>query len=115
LVAKVTNDLSVLMRQEIELAKAEMTTEFKKAGKGAGMLGGAGYAGHLTILFLSFALWWALASAMPIGWAALIVAVIWGVVAAILAVTGRKNMRSVRPKPERTIDTMREVPSALKP
>jgi hypothetical protein len=116
LFSKVTNDLSTLVRQEIELAKAEVTTEVKKAGKGAGMLGGAGYAGHFTVLFLSFALWWALAGAMDhIGWAALIVAVLWGAVAAVLAINGRAKLRSVRPKPERTIETVREVPGALKP
>lgn len=114
LVAKVTDDLSTLMRQEIALAKAEVTTEAKKAGKGAGMLGGAGYAGHLTILFLSFALAFALGSVIPLGWSSLIVAAIWGVIAAVLAATGRKNLKQVNPKPERTIDTVREVPSALK-
>jgi len=116
LFSHVTSDLSTLMRQEIELAKAEITTEVKKAGKGAGMLGGAGYAGHLTVLFISFSAWWALAAAIGhIGWAALIVAVIWGVIAAVLALNGRKQLRSVNPKPERTIETVREVPGALKP
>lgn len=114
LVSKVTTDLSTLMRQEIELAKAEVTTEVKKASKGAGMLGGAGYAGHLMILFLSFALAFALGSVIPLGWSSLIVAGIWAIVAAVLALNGRKQMQAVRPKPERTIDTIREVPSALK-
>jgi len=114
LVSKVTDDLSTLMRQEIALAKAEVTAEAKKAGKGAGMLGGAGYAGHLTILFLSFALAFALGSVIPLGWSSLIVAAIWGVIAAVLAANGRKKLKQVNPKPERTIDTVREVPSALK-
>jgi len=114
LVAKVTDDLSTLMRQEIALAKAEVTTEAKKAGKGAGMLGGAGYAGHLTVLFLSFALAFALGSVIPLGWSSLIVAAIWGIVAAVLALSGKKKLKEVNPKPERTIDTVREVPSALK-
>jgi len=114
LVGQVTSDLSTLMRQEIALAKAEVTAEAKKAGKGAGMLGGAGYAGHLTVLFLSFALAFALGSVIPLGWSSLIVALIWGVIAAVLAISGRKKLKDVNPKPERTIDTVREVPSALK-
>ena len=86
-----------------------------KAGKGAGMLGGAGYAGHLTVLFLSLALWAALASAMPAGWAALIVAVVWAVVAGVLFVLGRKQLKTVNPKPERTVETLQRVPGAVTP
>jgi hypothetical protein len=134
LIGEVTRDLSTLMRQELELAKAEMkaeatkaTNEVKaqasKAGKGAGMLGGAGYGGHMLALFLSLALMWALGSAMPLGWAALIVAVLWGIVAAVLYSMGRKQLKQVdfsglkqvNPKPERTVETLQQVPGALKP
>jgi hypothetical protein len=51
---------------------------------------------------------------MDEGWAALIVAVLWAVVGAVLFVTGRKKLREVHPKPERTVDTLKEVPDALK-
>ena len=78
------------------------------------MLGAAGFAGYMTLLFASIALWWALANGMDEGWAALIVAVIWGVAAAVLAVVGKKRMASVNPKPERTVQTLKEVPDALK-
>lgn len=115
LLGDVSRDLSTLMRQELELAKAELKAEATKAGKGAGMLGGAGYAGHLTVLFLSLALWAALASAIPAGWAALIVAAIWGVVAAVLFVNGRKQLKTVNPKPERTVETLQRVPGAITP
>ena len=54
-----SRDVSTLMRQEVELAKAELTQSAKRAGKGAGMYGGAGVAGWFTLLFLSVALWWA--------------------------------------------------------
>jgi len=114
LISEVTNDLSTLMRQELALAKAELKQEASKTGKAAGMLGGAGYAGHMTVLFLSIALWWALGNAMGRGWAALIVAVLWGIAAAVLFSTGRKKMRDVNPKPERTVQTLKEVPDALK-
>ncbi|MCU1607258.1 MAG: uncharacterized protein JWP46_3723, partial [Modestobacter sp.] len=79
LIGEVTRDLSTLMRQELELAKAEVKAEAAKAGKGAGLLGGAGFAGYMVLLFLSCALWWGLANVMDAGWAALIVAVLWGV------------------------------------
>jgi len=115
LLGEVSKDLSTLMRQELELAKAEVKAEATKAGKGVGMLAGAGYAGHLTVLFLSLALWAALASAIPAGWAALIVAVVWGAVAAVLALSGRKQLKTVNPKPERTVETLSRVPDAVRP
>jgi len=114
LIGEVTNDLSTLMRQELDLAKAELKQEASKTGKAAGMLGGAGFAGYMVALFLSIALWWALANGMDEGWAALIVAAIWAVVAAVLFSIGRKRMRDVNPKPERTVETLKEVPDALK-
>lgn len=114
LLGEISRDLSTLMRQEVELAKAEIKTEAVKAGKGAGMLGGAGFAGYMFLLFLSCAAWWGLANVMNTGWAALIVAVVWGVIAAVLAVTGRATLKRVHPKPERTIDTAKEIPPALK-
>ena len=114
LISEVTTDLTTLMRQELDLAKAEMKQEATKTGKAAGMLGAAGFAGYMTLLFLSIALWWALANGMDEGWAALIVAVLWGVVAAVLAATGRSRFRQVNPKPERTVQTLKEVPDALK-
>jgi hypothetical protein len=115
LIGEVTRNLSTLMRQELELAKAEITVEAKKAGQGAGMFGAAGFAGYMVLMFLSFALWWALANVMDIGLAALIVAIIWGVVGAVTFSMGRKKFKEVHPKPERTIDTLSQVPGALKP
>jgi len=115
LISEVTTDLSVLMRQELELAKAELKVEAKKAGQGAGMFGAAGFAGYMVLLFLSFALWWALENVMDAGLAALIVAALWAVIGGIAFVLGRKKFRQVNPKPERTVDTLQQVPGALKP
>lgn len=114
LLSDISRDFSTLMRQEVELAKAEIKTEVSKAGKGAGMLGGAGFAGYMVLLFLSFALWWGLANAMDEGIAALIVAAVWIVIGAVLFVVGRSTLRRVNPKPERTVETVKEVPDALK-
>jgi len=115
LIGEVTKDLSVLMRQELDLAKAELKVEAKKAGQGAGMFGAAGFAGYMVLLFLSLALMWALASVMPAGWAGLIVAAVWAVIGGVAFVMGRSKFRQVNPKPERTVDTLQQVPSALKP
>ena len=114
LISEVTNDLSALMRQEMDLAKAEIKEEVAKTGKAAGMFGGAGFAGYMVALFVSLAAWWALANGMDEGWAALIIAAVWAVIGAVLFVTGRKKMREVNPKPERTVSTLKEVPDALK-
>jgi Putative Actinobacterial Holin-X, holin superfamily III len=115
LIGEVTKDLSTLMRQELDLAKAELKVEAKKAGQGAGMFGAAGFAGYMLLLFLSIALWWALENVMDAGLAALIVAIIWGIVAAVTYSMGRKKFREVNPKPERTVETLQQVPNALKP
>ncbi|SFF79521.1 phage holin family protein [Blastococcus tunisiensis] len=115
LIGEVSKDLSTLMRQELELAKVELKAEAKKAGTGAGLLGAAGFAGYMVALFLSLALMWALASAMPVGWAGLIVAVLWGVVGAVAGLMGKKKFQQVNPKPERTVETLSKVPGAMKP
>lgn len=114
LFSEVSRDLSTLVRQEMELAKAEVKQEATKAGKGAGMLAGAGFAGYMVLLFASIALWWGLANVMDQGWAALIVAGVWALVGAFLAISGRSRLRAVHPKPERTVETLQQTPDALR-
>jgi len=111
--ADISRDLSTLIRQETELAKAEVRDSATRAGAGAGMLGGAGVAGHFVLLFLSIALWWGLGSAIGRGWSAVVVAVIWAVIAAVLAAMGRKKLKQVKGIPQ-TTETAREIPDALK-
>ncbi|GAA2726890.1 phage holin family protein [Cellulomonas aerilata] len=114
LFGEVSKDISTLMRQEVALAKAEITQSAKQASKGAAMFAGAGYAGHLTVLFLSFALWAGLAYLLDNwAWSALIVAVIWGIVAAVLALRGKKEMKEVQGMPK-TADTVKKIPDAVK-
>ncbi|CAL9582077.1 phage holin family protein [Streptomyces sp. enrichment culture] len=108
LLSRVTSDLQVLFRQEVELAKAEIKEEGTKAGKAAGMYGAAGFAGYMVLLFLSLAAVYGLGNVMDGGWAALIVAVLWGIAAAVLYQKGRARMRTVSPKPERTVETLKE-------
>ena len=120
LFGELTRDFSLLVRQEIALAKAEAQDSAKKAGKGAGLLGGAGWASHFVLLFLSLALWWGLGTWIgdgdgepALGWAALIVALIWLIIAAILALRGRTELRKTRGMPQ-TADTLKKIPNALK-
>jgi hypothetical protein len=114
LISDISRDLKALMQQEAELAKAEIKNEVSKVGKGAGMLGGAGLAALMAVVFLSTALWWALANIMDQSWAALIVAVIWIAIGAVLFVVGRGALRSINLKPERTLNSMKQIPTALK-
>jgi hypothetical protein len=114
LLGDVTRDLSTLMRQEIELAKAELKQSGTRAGKGGGMLAGAGVAGHFVLLFLSIALWYALGTLMGLGWSAVVVAIIWGIIAAVLASMGRKELKKIQGMPQ-TVETIQEIPPTLKP
>jgi hypothetical protein len=114
LIGNISDHLSQLFRQEVELAKAELKQEASKAGKAAGMLGGAGFAGYMVIVLLSFALVFALSNVMDPGWAALIVAAIWAIIAAVLYANGRKKLKNVDPVPRRTVDTIKEDAQWLK-
>lgn len=113
LLGEVTSDLSTLMRQELELAKAELKQSAVKAGRGAGMMGGAGYGAMMAVFFLSIALWWAIGHLTGLGWSAVIVAVIWGVIALVLFLNGRKQLKSVDGAP-RTVDSLKRIPDAVK-
>jgi hypothetical protein len=108
LISEVAGDVTRLFRQEVELAKAEVRAEASKAGKAGGMLAGAGVAALLVAMLLSLALVLALGAVMPDGWAAVIVAAIWAIVAAVLYTAGRKQLRTVSPVPQQTVETLKE-------
>jgi uncharacterized membrane protein YqjE len=109
LVKELSQQVSTLVRQEVELAKAEVTEKGKKAGIGAGMLGGAGVAGLFTLGALTAFLILALDLAVPAWAAALIVTAVWAVVAAVLAFRGRQKVKEVgSPMPEKTVESVKE-------
>jgi hypothetical protein len=114
MVGQVSQDLSVLMRQELELAKAELRQEAGQTGRAAAGLGGAVFAAAMALLFLSCALWGGLAEVIAPGWAALIVAGLWLTAGTPLYLSGRDRLRSLHPVPERTARTRRNVPDALR-
>ena len=76
------------------------------------MLGGAGFAGYMVLLFASFAAWGGFAEVMAPGWAALIVTAIWAVIGAVLYTQGRRRLREVNLKPGRTAKTIGDMPDA---
>jgi putative superfamily III holin-X len=113
LLSEVSQDITTLLRQEVELAKAELKQSASRAGKGAGMFAGAGVAGHMVLLFLSIAAWWAIGDSTGRGWSALIVAAIWLVIGAILAALGRTELKAVNGVPQ-TASTVKKIPNAVK-
>ena len=113
LFSEVAEDLSTLMRQEVELAKAELRQSATRAGKGAGLLAGAGVSGHMVLLFASVAAWWGIGDATGHGWSALIVAAIWLVIAAILGQMGRREISAVPGIPQ-TTQTVKKIPDAVR-
>jgi uncharacterized membrane protein YqjE len=109
LLGQLSSDISTLVRQEIALARVEMSEKGKTIGKGVGMLGGASVAGLAMLGALTTTLIALLAQAMDVWIAALIVTVLWGVVAAVLVQLGRKQLKEAAPpKPEQTIETIKE-------
>jgi uncharacterized membrane protein YqjE len=108
IVSDVAQDLSTLVRQELDLAKTEVKQEASRAGKGVGMLGGAGVAGHLALVFVSLCAMFVLNNAVPIEVAALIVTVFWVIVGALLARTGKKALDRTNPALPQTQRSLKE-------
>lgn len=108
LMGLITADLSLLLRQEVALAKTELREEATKAGKGAGLLGAAGYAGHLTLLFGTFALVFAIGAVTGIAWACVIVTALWAAASAGFALTGKRALSDVHGTPRLTLATLKE-------
>ena len=106
-------DFSTLMRQEVELAKAELRQSATRASKSAGLLAGAGISGHMVLLFASLAAWWAIGDATGRGWSALIVAAVWLIIAAVLGLMGRREIGTV-PGVAQTTQTVKKIPDAVR-
>lgn len=114
LLSEVTSQLQALLRKEIELAKVETKEQVNRGVKGAAAFAAAGVVGLLAAILLSFAAAWGLAEVMPTGFAFLIVAVVFGAVAGVLALQGKKKLASFKPVPERTVETVKEDVQAAK-
>ena len=108
IVGDIARDLSTLVRQELDLAKTEAKQQAAKAGKGAGLLGGAGVAALLMLIFVSLALTYLLDNVMPVELAALLVGLILAVAAAVLGLAGKKRLQQTEPQLPTTQRTLKE-------
>jgi hypothetical protein len=115
LVSDVTTDLSRLVRDELELAKAELKTKGKEAGVGAGLFGGAGTLAVYGLGVLITAAVLGLATALPAWLAALIVAAVLFAVAGVAALLGKRHVtKATPPIPQRAVEGVQEDLEALK-
>jgi uncharacterized membrane protein YqjE len=106
---QLSNELSTLVRQELQLAQAELTEKGKKAGLGIGMFGGAGIVTFLALQALTACVIALLSTAMDVWIAALIITVVYAAGAAVLALVGRKRVSEATPPvPEQTVETLKE-------
>lgn len=109
LLKQLSEETTTLVRQELELAKAEVAEKGKKAGTGAGMFGGAGVAAFLGLGAITAALIAALDAAMPLWLAALIVGLLWLAVAGVLALQGKNKVQEATPPvPEQATESVKE-------
>jgi len=108
LLKQLSEETSTLVRQELALARAELEQQGKRAGMGAGMLGGAGVAGLLTLGALTATLIGVLDTAMAFWLAALIVTVVWAVVAGVLVLQGKSKIQQATPPAPQTVETVKE-------
>jgi uncharacterized membrane protein YqjE len=108
LVGSLSTQTSTLVRKEIELARVELTEKGKVAGKGAGLLAGGAVFGLLALGALTAALIAVLSLAMDTWIAALIVMVLWAIVAAVLAKAGQNALKRATPPAPQTVETVKE-------
>jgi uncharacterized membrane protein YqjE len=109
LLKELSTQTTTLVRQELELAKAELAEKGKQAGLGVGMFGGAGLFGLLALGALTACIIAALATGMELWLAALIVALVYAAIAGVLALLGRQKTRDAAPPaPEQAIESTKE-------
>jgi uncharacterized membrane protein YqjE len=108
LVKQLSEQTTTLVRKEIDLAKAELSEKGKVAGQGAGMFGGAAVVGLLALGVLTAMILALLDKAMDFWVAALIVTVLYGAIAAVLAMSGRDRVKQATPPAEQTVETVKE-------
>ena len=107
LLSEVTTEVGNLFRKEVELARVETSEQVSRAAKAGAMLGAAAVVGFLTLILLAFAAAWGLSELVPEGVAFLIVGLLFGIVAAVLASAGKKKIASVNPMPDQTVQTLK--------
>jgi len=109
LLRRLSEQTTELARKEIELAKLELQEKGRKAGIGAGLFGGAGALGFYALGAFTAFLILVLDTAMAAWLAALIVTVVYGAIAGLLALTGKNKVQEATPPvPEEAVETVKE-------
>jgi len=114
LVADATHDLEGIVRGEIALAKAEVSTGAKVLGKGAGLLAGAAFLAVIGFVFILHSAAWGIAEWLPVWAGYLIVAVVVLIVGVVLGLLGKKALENARPAPERAIEQAQQTIAVIK-
>lgn len=114
LVASIGETVSRLFRQEVALAKAETRQEVQRAGSGAAMFLAAGAFALVALILVSWMFVDILADSMDVRWAYLVMAGVWAVVAGALVMAGRRQLQRIDLKPERTAETLSEIPDTMR-
>lgn len=117
IVSDVMGNASTLVKQEVELAKAEAKQTATRAGKGVGFLAGSGVAAFLALIALTLGIWWTIAVAInaadpALGWAGLWTFLLWLVVAGVLAMLGKSALDKMKGLPK-TAETVSKIPNAV--
>jgi len=108
LFSDLSRSVQTLLRKEVELAKVEVKEQATRAGKAGAMMAGTAVMGFFALLLLSFAAAWGLAEGIPTWLAFLAVGLIYGVIAGLLLLAGKKKLETVNPVPRQTVETLRE-------
>jgi Na+/melibiose symporter-like transporter len=114
LLGDVTREFQELARKELELARAETKEELQRAGAAGKSFGVAVLAGYLALVMLAFAAAWGLTAIVPNGWAFFAVGIVLGIVAAAMALQGRRQLHEFHPVPQETAETLKEDVQWLK-
>jgi uncharacterized membrane protein YqjE len=108
LFGELSSEFVDLMQTQLELAKTEIRDEARKTGRTVAIFGGAGVAGYMALVLLSFAAAWGLATVMNPGWAFLIVGALYAIAAAVLYAQGRTRAKDINLVPEQTAESVKE-------
>jgi uncharacterized membrane protein YqjE len=108
LFSEMGSEVSQLVRSEIDLAKAELKEEASKVAKAGAVLGAGGFIAYLAVILLSFAAAWGLATAIPEGFAFLIIGTVYVVIAVVCFLVGRQRLQEFSPVPQETVETIKE-------
>lgn len=114
LVGDLAAQVSGLVGNHIDLAKAELRDEARGAARAGGMAAAAAVSALVALIMLSAAAGWGLAEVMAPGWAFLLVGAVWTAAGGVLGASARSKLREIDPAPKQTINEIQEDKQWLK-